>query len=169
MDILHGSDIFTSNANLLRKEVFDLAKSIKLYGDKISPLTSWDLKYIIDDNNEWIQAGPGIHDSLVMEYVDSTNLFYSGTRVSNDQNKIIKSTRNPFLKYFHKSPANFYEVDAEGFKMRVNPVLNLHAGKEADESNIIFQNTRGINIRAYIDDKVYLFKRQSECGTRRDP
>ncbi|MBK9736173.1 MAG: hypothetical protein IPO92_14920 [Saprospiraceae bacterium] len=41
--------------------------------------------------------------------------------------------------------------------MYINPVLNVSYHKEANNDNIIFQNLRGVEARAYIDDKVYIY------------
>jgi hypothetical protein len=65
--------------------------------------------------------------------------------------------RQPILKYFYKSKANFLELETPSFKMFVNPVLQLTYLNEKNNGNIVFQNTRGIDVRAYIDNKVYFF------------
>jgi hypothetical protein len=157
MDILYGSDMFTSNRNFVRKEIFGLAKQLSLSDNIYSARTNWDLSYLLNDNNEWFSESPESSDTMVLEYIDSTKLFYNRTKEIAGPKSLNKITRKPFLKYFYHTPANFYEVDKPGFIMKINPVINFNAGKADNNGNIIFQNTRGINIRAYIDEKVYVF------------
>jgi hypothetical protein len=157
LDIMYGTDIFTSNRNYRRKEVFSFARNLLLDGRTYRGLEEWDIQYLIDDNNEWIDDNGTYIDSVQNEYIDDTRTFYKITENTVSTSRSIKTVRTPILKYFYKTPANFYEVDKPGFKMRVNPVINFSMGREKDNDNILFQNTRGINIRAYIDDKVYVF------------
>lgn len=154
LDILYGSDIFTSNQNFRRNEAWKLAESIYLSENTISNKIDWDLKYLLRDNNEWmIELNRSTQE---IEFVDSTKTFYTIAE-KKGLPYIKKEVRQPFLKHFYKTPANFYEIDKRRFKLRINPVINFNLGKADNNEDLIFQNTRGINIRAYIDDKIYVF------------
>ena len=157
LDILYGSKLFTSNGNFRRHEAYQLASDLFLNNEDLTPLDLWDIRYVVNDNNEFI-PDPGVDSSsFSLEYVDSTGLFYSGTRIGVHGRNLIKSERKPFLKYFYKTPANFYEVETKDFILKVNPILDFNLGKEDNTSDLIFRNTRGLNVRAYLDDKVYVF------------
>ena len=41
--------------------------------------------------------------------------------------------------------------------MRVNPIVNNNFGSAVDDDNIIYQNTRGAEIRGLIDEKIYFY------------
>ena len=59
-----------------------------------------------------------------------------------------------FLKHFYKKTSDFYAVDDEHFNLHVNPVLGLTIGNDTEGSERPFVNTRGIQIRGTIDNKV---------------
>ncbi|MDH5475660.1 MAG: hypothetical protein OEX22_08230 [Cyclobacteriaceae bacterium] len=62
--------------------------------------------------------------------------------------------RKPFLKYFYRSKSDVYHVQNKNFDLHVNPVLYLSYGTETANSNAPYINTRGIELRAMIDEKV---------------
>ena len=156
LDILYGSSIFTSNGNFRRHEAYKLASDLHYNPNKLNSLDRWDIQYLIDDNNEFI---PELNDtsSFSLRYIDSTRVFYTGTSNNQIVNPIIRTTRNPILKHFYKTPANLFEVETGDFILKVNPIIDFNLGKEDNTEDFIFRNTRGINVRAYLDDKVYVF------------
>lgn len=135
IDILYGSELFTSIQNFKREQIFEVGKKKWLSLD-IADSDRKDLEYLLLDNEEWRVTDLDLKDKLV----------YS----------LPAYERKPILGSFYNTPATFWAVDQDYFKLRVNPVLNLNLGLDADQQ-IIFQNTRGINIRAYIDEKIYVF------------
>ncbi len=58
---------------------------------------------------------------------------------------------------FYKSPSAFWEIESDNFQVKVNPVIHLSGGRSSLGDNPIFQNTRGIDIRGSIDDRVYFY------------
>jgi hypothetical protein len=133
-DIKYGlsSDYHTSLKYFLKEDFSNYA--FDLINDSINPsqLDRSNLIYLLDDYNE-----------SRIQNCDSTN-WYS-------------QKEKPFLKHFYKSRANFFEIDNKDFTLKINPVLNLKIGKEDNSENLIFQNTRGIDIRGLIDGKVYFY------------
>lgn len=71
----------------------------------------------------------------------------------------------PLLSYFYKTPANLFELDKASFYLKVNPILSLAYGKESGNTNNQFENARGFELRAGIDNKVYLFTQLIENQT----
>jgi hypothetical protein len=134
-DILHGSGIFTSIQNYRRKEIFDFSKKQWL-NHEISDSERKDAQYLLLDNEEWRITENNLKETLVY--------------------KLPAYDRSPFLKNFYQTPASFWQTDQDYFKMRINPVANFNLGFDG-EGEVVFQNTRGINLRAYIDEKVYVF------------
>jgi hypothetical protein len=57
-------------------------------------------------------------------------------------------------KNFYKTPATFYEVNTKDFFLAVNPVFQYYVGKEKNNSEHIFLNTRGVSLRGRIADKI---------------
>ena len=70
------------------------------------------------------------------------------------RNQYLFTSKKTFLKTFYKSPANFYEVNTKDFFLAVNPVIQYYVGKEADNDQHIFLNTRGITLRGRIANKI---------------
>lgn len=65
-------------------------------------------------------------------------------------------SKKPVLKYFYKKQADAYSVDIKDFDLHVNPVLYFQAGNGAGNTqrNYTFTNTRGIEIRGRIANRV---------------
>ena len=55
---------------------------------------------------------------------------------------------------FYKTPASLYEVHTRDFFLAVNPVFQYYVGKEKDNDQHIFLNTRGITLRGRIANKI---------------
>jgi hypothetical protein len=64
------------------------------------------------------------------------------------------ASKKAFLNTFYKSPANFYEVHTKDFFLTVNPVLQFYLGKEKDNDERPFLNTRGVTLRGNIANKI---------------
>lgn len=67
-----------------------------------------------------------------------------------------KSSRR-FLKHFYKNPSDLYAVNSKDFDLHVNPVLGLTIGNDTEGSEKPYVNTRGVQIRGTIDDKVSFY------------
>jgi hypothetical protein len=63
-------------------------------------------------------------------------------------------SKRPFLKRFYKTPATLYEVAEPHFFLAVNPVFQYTVGKEQDQEQHLFQNTRGVTLRGRIANKI---------------
>lgn len=121
-------DVFTAVKPFSRKHMVTFLERINFAeGEtRLGALDRSDMYYLFKDNREWTELGD------------------------------IES-KKPILKYFYKYPADFYSVDTDDFILRVNPVLNLTAMYESNpnaEENLKFINTRGLEIRGRIADKI---------------
>jgi hypothetical protein len=65
--------------------------------------------------------------------------------------------QKPILKYFYRARPDFFHVRKADFDLHLNPVLYLQAGVEKDSDIRPFINTRGVELRASIDDKVGIY------------
>ncbi len=63
-------------------------------------------------------------------------------------------SKRPLLKSFYKTKANFLEVNNKDFFLALNPVLQFHQGKEKDNDNGLFLNSRGVTVRGLIGKKI---------------
>ncbi|MGZ3851241.1 MAG: hypothetical protein ACXVBJ_11535 [Flavisolibacter sp.] len=78
------------------------------------------------------------------------------------------TSKRQFLKTFYKSPANFYEVNTKDFFLVINPVIQFYAGKESNNSETMFLNTRGITLRGNLANKI-AFAAYATDNQERDP
>jgi hypothetical protein len=78
------------------------------------------------------------------------------------------SSKKPFWRHFYKTPANAYEVKAKDFHLVLNPVFQYIVGKERNNSEHIFLNTRGILLRGSIANKIS-FAAYATDNQERDP
>lgn len=60
----------------------------------------------------------------------------------------------PFLRHFYKEKSDFFSVSTPEFDLHVNPVLYLGAGKDSRRDEMLFINTRGVEVRGMVDNKV---------------
>ncbi|MFN8437474.1 MAG: hypothetical protein U0V72_07515 [Cytophagales bacterium] len=97
-------------------------------------------------------------DYFNFEYIKDDNWdVYTGSGVS----------RIPVLKYFYKKKSALYAVDTKHFKLQANPVLYTWAGTETGNPNkVLFQNTRGVDLRGTIDNKVSFYTQFTDNQAR---
>ena len=67
---------------------------------------------------------------------------------------IVYMSKKPIWKRFYTNPGNLYEVNTKDFFLSVNPVFQYYIGKEKDNDQHIFLNTRGIAVRGRIANKI---------------
>lgn len=63
-------------------------------------------------------------------------------------------SKKPILKYFYRKKSDFYHADEKWFDLHVNPVLYVGAGKDSRRDDMLFMNTRGVEVRGMVDRKV---------------
>lgn len=124
-----------------------------------------DLYYIFKDNNEWL--GQARFSTTVAgpkeKPVPGSEL--TQIEASYENARYIES-RNPFLKYFYRSPANFVEVNDKYFHLRANPILNFKMGAAKNMEDPVLFNQRGIEMRGGVDDRIYFYMNILETQAR---
>ena len=74
-------------------------------------------------------------------------------------------SKKPLFKSFYKTKSNLLEVNTKDFFLVVNPVLQLNISASSD-SERIFLNTRGVNVRGRIADKLGFSAQMTENQER---
>ncbi len=125
-----------------------------LTGTGLSLRDQLDLLYIFKDNNEWLV--PAAFHTMLASQREKIVGREGLTQIEAAQQD-IRYVRNekPILKYFYRTPANLLEVNDRYFYMRVNPILNLQIQRAQEESELLFFNLRGVDLRAGVDDRVF--------------
>ena len=160
----------------LRGDVTSYAIQLDTSIETWSKLDKNDFSYIFKDNNECLGqskfattlTGPN-EPAYKKIFVDSTQTFYK--MESNQPQASIASdyyiTREkPILKYFYKTPANFFELNRDYFHIKINPIINFKLAKANNDDELIFQNTRGVEVRGSIDDRIYFYSNILENQSR---
>lgn len=62
--------------------------------------------------------------------------------------------QKPFLKHIYKTKTDFLNVHEEEFDLHINPVLSFGIGQESATDNRLYANTRGLEIRGSINNKI---------------
>ncbi|MEN9611239.1 MAG: hypothetical protein RLZZ628_2053 [Bacteroidota bacterium] len=136
-----------------RKGVTQYALHLDTAADAhLSVLDRADLKYICDDNVEYVHT-PEFATTLM------------GARESQPFPPPNVGGK-PFYKYLYQTRANFYEYDSKYFKLKVNPMLIFKFGKSQGEAETPFMNQRGIELRGSIDDRIYFYTNLIESQSR---
>lgn len=159
-DILYDfeHEVFASQRNTSRLELSNRAYSILKSKKHVSSLDMFDIQYILNDNNEYSSYFQNSGNTNTSKKVyDSTGVFYYTDEIEEVNAGSKAQYQKPILKYFYKLKANFFEVNKDGFSLRANPILKITYGNAVDDPNIIFQNTRGAEVRGLIDNKIYFY------------
>jgi len=61
---------------------------------------------------------------------------------------------NPFLKHIYKTKTDFFNVNQAEFDLHINPVLGLSYGQQSINENNLYTNTRGVEVRGLINEKL---------------
>lgn len=83
-------------------------------------------------------------------YIQKDNYIYGSNYFPSQKQKLWR-------KYFLPTDANFIELRKKDFYLSANPIIDVNAGNEWDNENLIFQNTRGFELQAIVDDKIYFY------------
>ncbi len=169
--ILRGDQTYHTydRAEILRWGDTSMINGINNYDRKRTMLffkNAWDSEFLSDKDRY----------SLLHIYSDNYEFLDEGSSFKNKINKIISIFKSKeeeaaypkkvdqlyfkqkgLLKYFYKSPANFLQIEVPSFKAYINPVVEVDYYKQNNNNNPVFQNTRGVEIRGYIEEKVYFY------------
>ena len=161
-----SSPIFSAVQPYRRGDVAAFAIAVDTTFEGLTKKDRYDLTYIFKDNNEWLGQSEyqttltGKNEPVYQKvYVDSTETFYKlvpNQSVASQKSDYYITTKKPLFKIFYKTPANLYELNTKALQFKINPIFNFKYAKVKDGEDI-FQNTRGLEARGAIDDRVYFY------------
>lgn len=73
------------------------------------------------------------------------------------ENPRIDSSSSGFFGSIYTSPYHFLSVDKKNFNLTIDPIILFSVGKDFENDETIFQNTRGLKVKGSIDQKVYFY------------
>ena len=153
--------VIGQNTNISRNEdVYHLINRYQILGNGISlenhssfkPYLRSELKAIIDSTNQ-----------SSLPKIDQYNLQY----LRNDNGEIFEAndSKRTILRHFYKKKADLFYAHTKGLDLHVNPVLYFSSGY-SNSTETPFINTRGLEIRATIDNKVGFYTLLTENQAR---
>lgn len=69
----------------------------------------------------------------------------------------LGDSKKPIVKKFYRKKSDLYHVQEDNFDLHINPVLYLSGGRDFNDGEKVFYNTRGLELRGKIDDKVAFY------------
>lgn len=118
-----------------------------------------DIQYVFDDNNEWLAAQE--YSTLLGKAVRK-----GGLPVQSESSERYARSRKPIFGIFYKTPANLFEINKKDFYFKLNPILDLQYAKAKDQSEPVFFNRRGLELRGGLDDRIYFYTNVLETQAR---
>ncbi|HEY0652160.1 MAG TPA: hypothetical protein VGD65_03490 [Chryseosolibacter sp.] len=155
--------------------VFAIINSQNLFGQASNAPLNEDYYHWIDRYE--VKAGkvfPQVFTTIkpyrrsdIIDFVDSVEsegLFqsradrFNRNYLRNDNWEWADSSNNvsnrPFLRHFYRKKSDFFHVNTKDFDLHVNPVIYFGAGNDSRVEDMLFTNTRGIEVRGMVDRKV---------------
>lgn len=117
--------MFIDSARLGYTDANGKDKYAEYKGLNLTPVDEYNIQRLKMNNSEWFEPIPAE--------------FYS---------------RKPWFNTFYKTKANFLEYHEKDFFLAVNPLLYFRLGKEKDNDETLFFNSRGISVRGMIGKKI---------------
>ena len=75
--------------------------------------------------------------------------------VPNEFNYTAPPPRGWLRKTFYRTPGYALDAQRPGFRLLVNPVLDLRTGRQTNGGGYNFLNTRGVRLQGEVDDRVW--------------
>ncbi len=93
----------------------------------------------------------------VIDAYNLARLKLNNTEFLTDSTRVKLASKKPIGKRFFQTPANLYEVHIKDFDLIINPMINVQFSKESNNSEALYQNTRGLYIRGKLANKIGFF------------
>jgi len=96
------------------------------------------------------------NDSSTCEFtdVDRFNIVYLLKDNSEWHQNILSLSKRQLIKPFYKEQADLYSIETDDYMFKVSPVIHFDIGKENGSNENKYFNTRGLELRAGINNKV---------------
>lgn len=134
-DYYHWIDRYEIKAGRIMPEIFTAVK----------PYKRSDIIDFLDTLNQY-QVFESTADLFNQAYLRNDSWEWSRNEDS--------ESKRPVLRHFYKKKSDFFHVDTEDFDLHINPVLYAGAGNDSRRDDMLFINTRGVEVRGMVDKKV---------------
>jgi hypothetical protein len=151
--LLFFSNGFTqSNYAPLNEDYYHIIDRYEVKSGKILPQIFTSIKpYKRSDIVAFIDTIKS--QNLLTSQADQFNFTYL-TRDSWEWYAAENKSRTPIFNQFYKKQSDLYYVVTDGLDLHINPVIYFGVGKDSRVDDILYTNTRGIEVRGMVDKKV---------------
>jgi hypothetical protein len=114
--------IHTSTKPYIRSEVARMAEALHFSNLRQNKVNEFQIQYLMDDNAEWLDS-------------------------------VTSITRRPLWKKLYREPASFAHVESKKkglFDLRINPIIDVHAGGASNGGGFVFDRSVGVEFRGNI-------------------
>jgi hypothetical protein len=134
-DYYHWVDRYEVKSGRVSPQIFTISK----------PYKRSDIVAFIDSASRFNSFESAV-DQFNKSYLLNDNWEWSATAESD--------SKRPVLRHFYKKKSDLFSVHTDDFDLHINPVLYVGAGKDSDREDMLMINTRGIEVRGMVDQKV---------------
>ena len=110
-------------------------------------------KHLVNAVNGYVNRN-GIGTLSKVDAYNLSSLYMNNLEYLTAEEQVKYRSKKPIFKNFYTSPANLFEVHVKDFDLVVNPVFQYTFSKESDNDQDLFLNTRGVNVRGRIANKI---------------
>jgi hypothetical protein len=142
-----------SNYAPLNEDYYHLIDRYEIKAGKIVPLLFTSIKpYKRSSIIDFIDTLK--HDGVFITEADQFNEEFLRNDSWEWSNSATNDSRKPVLKHFFKKKSDFFFVHNDEFDLHVNPVIYFGLGDDSRRTDLLFTNTRGVEVRGMVDEKV---------------
>ncbi|MBP9189444.1 MAG: hypothetical protein KBF51_07880 [Chitinophagales bacterium] len=125
-----------------RYDILDTGANL-IFHTATKPIMRLRLAELADRENDFIAFNK--RDAFNMQYLKEDNSEYT---------EAVKVNEKALWNFFYREDASLWNYSGEDFYVKINPVLNMSTGLSSDTTEMKYQNTRGIELRGGVDNKV---------------
>jgi hypothetical protein len=158
--------------------------SVQVFGQAVNAPLDNDYYHLLDRfeimsgrlNDSYHAAHKAYNRKEIAGFLDSINTTGYGRRDLFNYNylsldnwewlqAIDYKNEKPILRHIYKAKTDFLNVHEEEFDLHINPVLSVGLGQESLTGDRLYTNTRGVEIRGSINNKIgfYTFLTENQA------
>ncbi len=131
--------------HLVERYEIKAGQSLEGWASQLKPFP----REVIAKHADSLWAGiPGLSaaDRFNLDYFQNDNWEWSAENQGD--------SKRPIFKHLYKKKASMYHVDTKDLRLQVSPVLAGFVGREQNNDNTLYMNTRGLEVRGILANKV---------------
>jgi len=132
-------NIFPADHSLSRKKIAQFILNLPVDSMSVQDLNT--VRYFVDEIPEWFSDTSFLHE--VGSAAEGSEYF-------------VPKQREPILRYFYKQPGEMLFFRKKDLFLSLNPILHWNYGQQVDGRKHIFENKKGIALRAGVENKIFI-------------